>query len=262
MMRQRWTRRDNPGHGVPDPDDSSPQDAEHACAGRDGAEPLLASRADRGSVTAEFAVVLPALTALLALLLLGAGAGLLQLRLEEGARAGARALARGESTAKSADIARNLSGGGSAVSVDLTAGYATVTVTGGMSGPLAVMMPWQQSAKATARMENFGLDQAVGGRERPGPVLPRLPVRRLTGWILAFPDLVQPEVAAGDGEQSPRKTALWRWARAPAGSALELVQTGKYSIRGAPDVMQARTCSIRGAPVAGTRPDGNYHGRT
>lgn len=261
-MRQRRTRRDNSGHGIPDPDGSSLQHAEHACAGRNGGEPLLAGGADQGSVTAEFAVVLPAVTALLALLLLGAGAGLLQLRLEEGARAGARALARGESTAQAADIARNLSGRGSAVSVDLAGGYATVTVTGAMSGPLAVMMPWPQSAKATARLENLGSKQAVGGRGRPGPVLPGLPVRRPTGRILAFPGLVQPDAAATEGVQPPRKTALWRWARAPAGIAPEFVRTRKCSIGSTPDVMQARKCSIRGVPLAGTCPDGNYRGRT
>ncbi|WP_434058797.1 TadE family type IV pilus minor pilin, partial [Escherichia coli] len=50
-------------------------------------------------MTAEFAIALPAVVALLALLLTGAAAGVTQLRIEEGARAGARALARGEDPA-------------------------------------------------------------------------------------------------------------------------------------------------------------------
>lgn len=147
----------------------------------------------QGSVTAEFAVVLPAVTALLALLLLGAGAGVLQLRLEEGARAGARALARGESTAQAANIARNLSGGAVSVSVDLAGGYATVTLTGRVSGPLAAMMPWQQSARASARIENYEPEEGLAVGPRPGIAVP------------------------------VRKTALWRWAHAPTveGGSLE-----------------------------------------
>lgn len=141
----------------------------------------------RGSVTAEFAVVLPAVTALLALLLLGAGAGVLQLRLEEGARAGARALARGESTAQAAAIARNLSGGAATVSADLAGGYATVTVTARVTGPLAAMMPWQQSARAIARMEIY--EPAEGPTAGP-PAGISVPLR---------------------------KTALWRWVHAPNG---------------------------------------------
>jgi Flp pilus assembly protein TadG len=45
----------------------------------------------RGAVTAEFAVALPAVLLLLGMLLAGSAAGLTQLRLEEAARAGARA---------------------------------------------------------------------------------------------------------------------------------------------------------------------------
>lgn len=156
----------------------------------------------RGSVTAEFAVVLPAVTALLALLLLGAGAGVLQLRLEEGARAGARALARGESTAQAAEIARRLSGGETAVSVDLSGGYATVTLTGRVSGPLAAMVPWQQSARASARLEDLEPDQGLAMGPRVGIALPL------------------------------RKTALWRWARAPAvdGGSMDWALTADGSL--------------------------------
>lgn len=123
------------------------------------------SRRVRGSVTAEFAVVLPAVTALLAVLLFGAGAGILQLRLEEGARAGARAVARGENTTQSVDIATRLAGGSTTVVVDLAGAYATVTVSGRLEGPLVGMLAWQQSASAVARIENY---DATVQRQRPG----------------------------------------------------------------------------------------------
>ncbi len=51
---------------------------------------------ERGAVTAEFAVALPAVIALLALLLGGIATGVTQLQLEESARVGARAATRGE----------------------------------------------------------------------------------------------------------------------------------------------------------------------
>jgi len=159
----------------------------------------------RGSVTAEFAVVLPAVTALLALLLLGAGAGILQLRLEEGARAGARSLARGESAAQAQDIARRVTGGVGTVTVDLDGGYATVTFTGRMSGPLAAMMPWQQTARASARLESNASASAPGGTGRPGAAGPG-PGRKK----VAAP----PAAGAGQG-MPPRKSALWRWVHVP-----------------------------------------------
>ncbi|MHA7268530.1 TadE family type IV pilus minor pilin [Arthrobacter sp. HLT1-20] len=109
--------------------------------------------AERGSVTAEVAVVLPAITALLALLLLGVSAGMLQLRLEEGARAGARALARGDPPALVLDLVSRVAGESVDVSMASAGGYATVTVRGKVEGVLSGLVPWTQSAHATARVE-------------------------------------------------------------------------------------------------------------
>lgn len=107
----------------------------------------------RGSVTAELAVVLPAVTVLLALLLLSVSVGMLQLRLEEGARAGARSAARGESTAQVMDVASRISGTGSSVSVTDSAGFVTVTVQGRVTGVLSGLLPWPQTAQASAKVE-------------------------------------------------------------------------------------------------------------
>lgn len=108
----------------------------------------------RGAVTAEFAVALPAVILLLALLLGGSAAGVMQIRLEEAARAGARALARGDSTADLDGIVRRLAGqtAGSAVAAD--GEWIGVTVSGRVPGTVGSLLPWTLSARAWARRES------------------------------------------------------------------------------------------------------------
>ncbi|WP_306908515.1 TadE family type IV pilus minor pilin [Arthrobacter sp. B3I9] len=121
--------------------------------------PRVAGRSCRGAVTAEFAVALPAVVLLLALLLAGSAAGVTQLRLEEAARAGARALARGDSAAGVEAIVRRLAGqtAGSAVTSD--GEWIGVTVSGRAPGALGSLLPWTFSARAWARLES---SQATG----------------------------------------------------------------------------------------------------
>lgn len=107
----------------------------------------------RGAVTAEFAVALPAVLLLLALLLAGAAAGVTQLRLEEGARAGARALARGEDPAAVQGIVRTLAGTSATASVAADGEWLSVTVADRVGGPLGATVPWTLTAKATTRTE-------------------------------------------------------------------------------------------------------------
>ncbi len=106
-----------------------------------------------GAVTAEFAVALPAVLLLLALLLAGASAGVTQLRLEEAARAGARALARGEDPAAVQGIVRTLAGTSATASVAAEGEWLSVTVAAGVGGPLGATVPWTLTAKATTRSE-------------------------------------------------------------------------------------------------------------
>ncbi|WP_243400001.1 TadE family type IV pilus minor pilin [Arthrobacter glacialis] len=145
--------------------------------------------ATRGSVTAEIAVVLPAITALLAMLLLGVSAGMLQLRLEEGARAGARALARGDAPALVLDLVSRVAGEQASVSLSSSGAYATVTVYGKVDGVLSGLVPWMQSAQASARVE----------KAEP---------TALTQLIVASAPL------RGTGTMDS-KTSLWRWVKAP-----------------------------------------------
>ena len=128
----------------------------------------------RGSATAELAIALPAVTALLALLLLGVSAGLLQLRLEEGARAGARALARGDAPAQVVEIVARVSGHGASVTVGNDGGYATVTVQGRVGGVLSGLVPWEQEARASTRSEPTsgpkpGVQKLPGSNVAAGP---------------------------------------------------------------------------------------------
>ncbi|HSU46848.1 MAG TPA: TadE family type IV pilus minor pilin [Arthrobacter sp.] len=116
----------------------------------------------RGAVTAEFAVALPAVLALLAMLLAGAAAGMTQLRIEEGARAGARALARGDDPAAVERTVRTLAGGSAAASVAADGGWFSITVTDRVPGPLGSSIPWTLTARSSTRSEMAGTG-AVNG---------------------------------------------------------------------------------------------------
>lgn len=126
----------------------------------------------RGAVTAEFAVALPAVLLLLALLLSGAAAGVTQLRLEEAARAGARALARGEDPAAVEGIVRTLAGTTATASVTDDGGWLSVTVADRVGGPLGATVPWTLSARATTRSET---PAASGPAVVPPVVRPAMP---------------------------------------------------------------------------------------
>lgn len=115
----------------------------------------------RGVVTAEFAVALPAVLLLLALLLAGSAAGVTQLRLEEAARAGARALARGEDAAAVDVIVRRLAGASAASAVASDGGWLSVTVSGKVPGAVGSLLPWTLTARAWTRGETSGPSAAA-----------------------------------------------------------------------------------------------------
>lgn len=115
--------------------------------------PADSSTGSRGAVTAEFAVALPAVLMLLAILLAGSAAGVTQLRLEEAARAGARALARGEDPAVVDGIVRKLAGASASSLVAADGEWQRVTVSDRMAGFLGNVVPWNLTAQAEARTE-------------------------------------------------------------------------------------------------------------
>ncbi len=119
---------------------------------RDQPDPRFGSC--QGTVTAEFAVALPAVMLLLALLLAGSAAGVTQLRFEEAARAGARALARGEGAAAVDGIVRRLAGESAVSAVADDGGWLSVTVSGRVPGSVGSLVPWTLTARAWARGES------------------------------------------------------------------------------------------------------------
>ncbi|WP_211236576.1 TadE family type IV pilus minor pilin [Arthrobacter castelli] len=122
-----------------------------------------------GSVTAELAVTLPALTAILALLLVGAVVGVTQLRLEEAARAGARAAARGEPATVVVSTAQRIAGPGADVDVAESGRWARVRVSGTVEGPLADLVSWPLVADAAAKRET---SWSAPGGSTPGGSIP------------------------------------------------------------------------------------------
>ncbi|MBO1267616.1 TadE family type IV pilus minor pilin [Arthrobacter cavernae] len=146
---------------------------------------------DRGAVTAEFAVALPAVLLLLAFLLAGSAAGIMQFRLEEAARAGARALARGESTGLVDDVVRRLAGQGATAVVAEDGEWVTVTASARVPGPLGTIIPWTLSATASARGET---PQAAAAQVHP------------LGHGVSFPGLRE---ARADGLDALDRT--WGW---------------------------------------------------
>lgn len=120
---------------------------------------------DRGSATAETAIVLPVVVVMVVLVLItGAGIGT-QVRLESAARGAARELARGEDTAAASAVAERIGGDGTQVSVGGDGAWVQVEVTRTLRIGTGVLAGanWQLSADAEARREPHLIDAAEGG---------------------------------------------------------------------------------------------------
>ena len=114
---------------------------------------VFGGETERGAVTAEFAVALPAVVLLLAFLLAGGAAGITQLRLEEAARAGARASARGETSGSVEGVVKRLAGDGVNATLTDDGEWLTVTASSPVGGALGPLIPWTLKASASARAE-------------------------------------------------------------------------------------------------------------
>lgn len=112
------------------------------------------TESERGSSTAEFAVMLPAVVFILALVLGACAVGAQQLALEESARLGARAAARGETPETITRIVRDID---TDFSVAITTYEGTVTVTSSARTPglIGRLAGWEQSAESTAAIEDI-----------------------------------------------------------------------------------------------------------
>ncbi|WP_347108364.1 TadE family type IV pilus minor pilin [Paenarthrobacter sp. S56] len=98
-------------------------------------------------------MALPAVVLVLALLLAGGAAGITQLRLEEAARAGARALARGDAESSVQGIVQRIAGPEAHAGVESGGDWRTVTAASRAGGALGALIPWTLAASASAKAE-------------------------------------------------------------------------------------------------------------
>ena len=110
---------------------------------------------DRGSATAETAIVLPVVFVMVMVLLLtGVGLGS-QVRLESAARGAARELARGEDSAAAVEVARRIGGEDLQISISGSGEWVRVEVRRTLEAPTGPLSGagWTLSADAEARRE-------------------------------------------------------------------------------------------------------------
>lgn len=98
-------------------------------------------------------MLLPSLAVLLVFALSAGGLGITQIQLEEGARAGARELARGASAPSATAAARRHAGGEARISVEPGGEYSRVSIARDVRIPLVGSHVLTLSADAEARTE-------------------------------------------------------------------------------------------------------------
>ncbi len=124
----------------------------------------------RGSVTAEFALALPSLVVVLAVVVSVANVVLAQVRCVDAARAAARVAARGESSEQVVATARSLAPSDSAVSLRQAGSMVAVRVEAAVRLPLPGSDAVTISGEATADLESPAHGAAGGpdaGQVRP-----------------------------------------------------------------------------------------------
>ncbi|HLS48856.1 MAG TPA: TadE family type IV pilus minor pilin [Actinomycetaceae bacterium] len=108
---------------------------------------------ERGAVTAELALTLPAVVLILLFAVTVMGGAITHLRVTDAATAVARAAAVGESPDRLAEVARHLAGPGAQLSVTASDGWAHATITAPVHHPLPGIGALQATASASAPME-------------------------------------------------------------------------------------------------------------
>ena len=109
---------------------------------------------ERGSVSTEFAVALPGVVLILGLLLSLAMHGAAQVSLEEGARAAARELARGEDPSAAEQTASRVAGQEVSTAISRDGEYSHVELTRPVRLLGLVELDMDQTAEASARTEH------------------------------------------------------------------------------------------------------------
>jgi Flp pilus assembly protein TadG len=99
----------------------------------------MSSRDERGAVTAELVVALPVLLAVTLALAWLIGLGIEQVRVVDGAREAARAVARGDDLGAARSSAVGVAGAGATVRIVESGGQVVVTVERVVTGPGALL---------------------------------------------------------------------------------------------------------------------------
>ena len=110
---------------------------------------------ERGSVTAEFALGLPAVMLVLLLVIGMAMHGASRVAMEDGARAAARELARGESAQSAEQIARSAAGDDVAVAISAQGEYTHVVLTRPVRVLGLIRLSTELTSEASARTEHL-----------------------------------------------------------------------------------------------------------
>ncbi|NJP67457.1 TadE family type IV pilus minor pilin [Streptomyces spiramenti] len=113
--------------------------------------PRAVRRGDRGFVTAEAALAVPAIVAVLAMLLWGVGVGLARQECADAARGGARALARGETPEAARELALAIAPRGAEVEFSHDGELHRVVVAARSPGPDGLALT--VAARASAHVE-------------------------------------------------------------------------------------------------------------
>ena len=114
---------------------------------------LAPGSGDRGAVTAELALALPAVMLVVAVVLVTAAATSAQMRCADGARAGARVAALGQSDAEVTSVARRLAGDDALVRVVRSPPWVRVDVSADIPGSWFTGGSVGLAASATAWLE-------------------------------------------------------------------------------------------------------------
>ncbi|WP_241520183.1 TadE/TadG family type IV pilus assembly protein [Bifidobacterium catulorum] len=113
------------------------------------------ARSDRGTVTAEFAVVLPTVMVVALMLFSSARAVIVNMNCQDAARAAARELVvAGDGPADVAGVVTRIAGNGASVTTSVTDGMVVVTTRCPvLPGPLGVVLPDGRGEAAGIRHE-------------------------------------------------------------------------------------------------------------
>lgn len=120
------------------------------------------SDSERGSVTAEFALGVPAVMLVLLLVISLAMQAAARVALEDGARAAARELARGEPAALAEQTARSAAGDEVVVSISDQGEYTHVVLTRPVRVLGLIQLSTEMTSEASARTEHLA---GLGGAQ-------------------------------------------------------------------------------------------------